>query len=214
MIRITHKRRLVALFILAATIYSVLNILNIPLFDRSIHIKSSSHILKTLEPNQEWPRIVVTLSSFPGRLEKVQNTLDSLLAQSLKPSIIYLAVPNTVERLGNITTDSYPEFLIDYEKKYTNFKILRTKDYGPSSKLLPALLQESDDKTIIITVDDDVVYHKDTVLTISATLIEAKSKGILIAPTWDCEVWSSILRIPYRPYAEGICPGWVGAYSG
>jgi hypothetical protein len=34
-------------------------------------------------------------------------------------------------------------------------------DYGPATKLIPTLLEETDPDTIIVTVDDDVVYHPD-----------------------------------------------------
>ena len=33
------------------------------------------------------------------------------------------------------------------------------EDYGPATKLLPVLQHEKDDDTLIITVDDDMVYR-------------------------------------------------------
>jgi hypothetical protein len=41
--------------------------------------------------------------------------------------------------------------------------IRSARDYGPVTKLVPALHRELDPDTLIITVDDDKVYHKDLV---------------------------------------------------
>ena len=209
MVRKFQKLKVLAAFTIFTLIY--LLFVYFPIFNPNL--QSSSTILKSSNL-QVWPRIVVSLSSFPGRLERVEATLKSLLSQSLQPTMLYLAIPETVERLHDVQLKEYPQFLKDIEVNNPNFKILSTIDYGPSTKLLPALLEESDPTTIIITVDDDVVYHHDTIRTISATLMESKRLGLRIAPTWDCEEWSSWLQAPYRPFTEGICKGWVGAYSG
>ena len=216
MARKLQKRKVFAILAVLASIYTLLFVWNVPiLFSNTVKLQPSMDLLQKLKlDDRKWPRIVVTLSSFPGRLERVKETLDSLVSQSLSPSMIYLAIPKSVERLSNVEFKEYPPFLLDFEKQHSNFKILSTIDYGPSSKLLPALLEEKDPNTILITVDDDVVYHKDTVMTISSMLLESKRHNQKIAPTWDCEEWSSWFKIPYRPYKEGICNGWVGAYSG
>ncbi len=36
-------------------------------------------------------------------------------------------------------------------------------DWGPATKLIGTLLLEKDPKTVIITLDDDMVYHRDTI---------------------------------------------------
>ncbi len=38
------------------------------------------------------------------------------------------------------------------------FKIYRTLDYGSITKILPTILRINDPETIIITVDDDLIY--------------------------------------------------------
>ena len=162
------------------------------------------------------PRVVVSLSSFAGRLMKLNETLPSLLEQSLPPAKIYLAVPSAVERI-NVSQQSaaIPAFLTALEKSSKgHFKILRTKDYGPSTKLLPALQQETDPKTIIITVDDDVYYHPDTILAlVSALTFSPQTSKLRYAPCWYCEEWG-LFGKAIRKESEGVCRGWLGAYAG
>jgi len=165
-------------------------------------------------------RIVVSLSSFAGRTERVNATLQSLLQQSMRPDVIYLSVPEVINRLADLeeTKAPLPGFLAVMEKRSQGrLKILRPKDYGPSTKLLGALEVEgtSAPNTIIITVDDDVIYHRDTVLALSSFLVHASTLGIpRIAPCFDCEVLRSTLGGgAYRPDREGVCPGWLGAYA-
>ena len=49
-------------------------------------------------------------------------------------------------------------------ENFENVIINRCEDFGPATKLFPVLLDEKlDPETIIITVDDDVIYHPETV---------------------------------------------------
>jgi hypothetical protein len=109
-------------------------------------------------PPSDWrpsSRVVVTLSTLPHHLEWLDPTLNSLLAQSVRPDAIVLAVPEISRRTGK----PYGPVKVP-----TGVTVLRTKvDYGPLTKLLPALKAEEDPDTIVISVDDDKVYHKDLV---------------------------------------------------
>lgn len=127
--------------------------------------QASNHDLELLEkylagqgPPDDWrpsSRIVVTLSTLPHHMEWLSPTLESLTSQSLRPDDILLALPIRSQRTGkpysNITV---PE----------GVTVIRSaRDYGPVTKLVPALHRELDPDTLIITVDDDKVYHKDLV---------------------------------------------------
>lgn len=107
-------------------------------------------------------RVVATLSTLPKNLEHLRDSLDSLLAQSHPLDQIYLNIPNGKSRRGD-TSYYVPEYVKEY---FPRVKVLRTADYGPLTKLLPALEVEDDPDTIVITVDDDRSYHPDTVKTL------------------------------------------------
>jgi hypothetical protein len=104
-------------------------------------------------------KVVGTLTTMPHRYidnDKLLNTLKSLNNQTYKLDKIYLGLPHRCERL-NI---DYPE-VPDEIKNLCD--IIRCPDYGPITKIVPALLMEDDPKTIIISFDDDIEYPKSLV---------------------------------------------------
>jgi len=120
-------------------------------------------------------RVVVSLTTMPHHVHLLRPTLDSLLAQSMAPDMIYLSLP-----LGRNprTNMSYDDAIAAHRVTFPDgITLLRCKDdFGPLTKLLPALETEqelarhpnsvsdnADSNTIIITVDDDQVYPPDTV---------------------------------------------------
>ena len=102
-------------------------------------------------------RIVGSLTTIPGRYNKLRRTLKSLEAQERRLDAIYLGIPQRSRRL-NV---AYPELPDDIAAMCT--VVSCQYDYGPCTKIVGALLRESDDNTIIITFDDDVVYSANLV---------------------------------------------------
>lgn len=99
-------------------------------------------------------RIVASYTTLPGREETLEKSIKSLLDQTRKPDVIYLTLPEKAERLNLV----YPE-PSEFVKKHC--KIVRIpKDYGPATKLYGALQEEQDPKTLIFSVDDDVIYDR------------------------------------------------------
>lgn len=129
----------------------VLSILNLVYF-RQHYIEP---VLKYSLGKQQ---VVIALSTTPHRIAEIKSTLDSLTNQKLQAPI-YLSVPYTFKR------DNIDYVIPDWLHSYPGVTILRTKDYGPATKLLGLLEQvDLEPNTIIITVDDDVIYPKNLVL--------------------------------------------------
>jgi predicted O-methyltransferase YrrM len=109
------------------------------------------------------PRVVVSLTSLPGRLEHVTQTLNYFLhGQTKLPDKIYVNLPTYSVREGRAYSipeniHQYIESLDDAKKSIVTLNVVKN-DYGPATKLLPTLLEEMDPSTIIVTVDDDVIY--------------------------------------------------------
>ena len=103
------------------------------------------------------PRVVVTLTTLPDRYQTLERTLNSILKQDYPLDAIYLTIPEKAARLDKI----YPPLpdSITSKCQIVNIKT----DYGPITKIYGALSQESDPKTIIISLDDDVIYPPDLV---------------------------------------------------
>jgi hypothetical protein len=105
------------------------------------------------------PRIVISLTTTPTRIHAIEQVLRSLLAQSRPAAEILLNVPFRLARSGE-------EYLIpDWVVGLPGIRIHRCQDYGPATKLLGALERETDPDTLIITVDDDVLYPPGMVAT-------------------------------------------------
>ena len=110
-------------------------------------------------------KIVITLTTIPERLKSDYNydmryCIESLLNQNYNGNYeVHLNIPH----ISNKTGKKYiiPEWL---ENNNDNrLKIFRTEDYGSITKLIPTIERTKDDNTIIIVVDDDMVYHPELI---------------------------------------------------
>lgn len=97
------------------------------------------------------PRIIVSLTSFPARMNSIHTCLYSLLTQTLKPDmvILWLAEENFPNREKDI-----PDRVLNLQKNGLTIKWC--KDTRSYKKLIPSLIEFPED--IIITADDDVIY--------------------------------------------------------
>lgn len=111
-------------------------------------------------------KIIVSLTSFPARIDTVDITIKSLLLQSLKPDEIILW----------LAREQFPE-----EENGLPGKLLELRKYGLTiswcndlksyKKLLPALHMYPED--IIVTADDDVYYERQWLRRLYAGYVEA-----------------------------------------
>jgi len=97
----------------------------------------------------------VSLSAVPSRFESVKKVVNSLKAQTVKPSKIFLNIPYNYKRFPEIKDINLDIFK---DIKDDNFEICRCEDYGPGTKLLGSInsLKNFD---FVILVDDDHYYH-------------------------------------------------------
>lgn len=95
-------------------------------------------------------------------------------------------------------------------------------DWGPAAKLMGALLLETHPDTVIITLDDDVVYHKDTVKWLATHMqhgtaisfgcefwnddAELETVGIFVSSEW--QILDFLIPTPR------VCPGWLYGFTG
>jgi hypothetical protein len=103
--------------------------------------------------------VIISFTTTPYRIDKLQDTLTCLSNQTFKPRQIYLSIPHRFKR------DDSEYIIPEWMQNYPNLTILRTEDYGPATKLLGALEKgEIKPNTILVTVDDDTCYPPHTVL--------------------------------------------------
>ncbi len=95
--------------------------------------------------------IIVCLTTIPSRLPYIEQTLKSLLYQSRRPQRIRLHLPAFSHR------EQRPYIIPDWLKTLQSIEIVHCEDYGPVTKLIPALQSLEPDQKILI-VDDDMIY--------------------------------------------------------
>jgi hypothetical protein len=108
-------------------------------------------------------RVVITLTTLPHRLPHLFPVLQSLLNQHVKPDQVYLNLPTSYRRFNSTSSSPTTPLAIPHDiQRLVLNDILRIQlvpvDYGPATKLIPTLEVETDPSTIIITVDDDMIY--------------------------------------------------------
>ena len=106
-------------------------------------------------------KVVLSLTTIPSRLRDTGSTgikscIDSITNQDCQDYEIHFNIPLVNKKTG----EEYliPEWLENYPCDH--LKIFRPEeDYGSVTKIVPTLKRETDPETIIITCDDDLVYH-------------------------------------------------------
>lgn len=96
--------------------------------------------------------LIVSLSSFPARINCIWITIESLLRQTHKPDriILWLSMQQFPGRYSDL-----PATLIDLQNRGLTIRFVE-EDYRSHRKYLYALQEYPDD--ILVTVDDDLVY--------------------------------------------------------
>jgi hypothetical protein len=111
--------------------------------------------------------IVVTLTTIPDRLHNtsyrhdIKYCIDALLNFNHHDYEIHFNIPEFYQHTG----EEYiiPDWLQEKCESYNFLKIFRTKDYGSATKLIPTVQRITNPDCTIITVDDDMVYHKELI---------------------------------------------------
>lgn len=105
------------------------------------------------QEHRETP-IVISLTSFPGRISSVSECVKTLLNQTIKPDKVVLWLAES-QFPGN--SRDLPQNLLDLQNY--GLEIRWCKDLRSYKKLIPSLIEFS--SSIIITCDDDQYYEED-----------------------------------------------------
>ena len=105
------------------------------------------------QDKQNAPLLIVTLTSFPARINEIHYTIYSLLNQRLKPDKVVLWLAE--EQFPNKEED-LPNNLL--KLKSNGLTIEWCDDIKSYKKLIPAL--EKYPKDFLVTADDDIYYHE------------------------------------------------------
>ena len=119
----------------------------------SLHLRSPDKLISNYSklPEASNKRVVISFTTTPDNISKIQPMLNSILDQSVKVDQIALNIPYKYENKD-----------YDIPKKYEDIvNIFRTnKNYKEGLKYIPTLLREKDSETLIIYLDDNQIYDK------------------------------------------------------
>jgi hypothetical protein len=104
---------------------------------------------------RDLPEIVVSLTTFPKRIDKMDLCIKSILNQSFKPDRIIIW-------LGNDCTEKIAsKYLSKYQKYGVEYRIDKLNNYMSHKKYIYSFKEFP--KSIIITLDDDLIYPSDLI---------------------------------------------------
>ena len=129
-------------------IRSIANCL-LPLYFRLTASRAGKGVTDT---SASFGRIIISISSFPARIEKIWITLESLLRQTHKPDMIILWLSR--QQFPNEIAD-LPQNLIALQARGITIRFV-DEDYRSHRKYLYTLCEYPND--ILVTADDDLIY--------------------------------------------------------
>ena len=110
--------------------------------------------------------VVISLTTVPERLENLREdglkmVIKSLCEQEDNDYEVHFNIPE----ISMITKKKYeiPSWINEYKLIYPHLKIFRPEDIGPPTKFVPTIKRLNNPETIILVVDDDLIYHKEMI---------------------------------------------------
>lgn len=113
------------------------------------------------------PKLIVSLTSYPARIQAVSKVLESLYAQTMRPDgiLLWLAEGQFPDREADLPRNLSEDALAGkFELRWCD------EDLGTHKKYFYAMQEFADD--IIVTVDDDTIYHPQTIYTLYHSYLE------------------------------------------
>lgn len=108
--------------------------------------------------------VIISFTTLPSRIESVKYTISSILSQTYRVDEIRLYIPQKTRKNSTYTI---PKWMQNLQNTIPQFKIkICDKDWGPGTKIIPAILEEKNNDVYIIYLDDDMIYHHKTIETL------------------------------------------------
>lgn len=111
-------------------------------------------------------KTVVTLTTIPSRLKDenpggIKKCIESLITQNFKEYEVHFNIPYIHKYDGE--EYNIPQWLTEIVETSPILKIFRGEDYGAITKIADTIKRVDNPESIIITADDDLIYHPDMV---------------------------------------------------
>lgn len=125
---------------------------------------------KNLDKASKDKKVIISLTTTPCKIDKMEMMIKSILDQTVKVDQIVLNIPEFYKGEKYNIPDNYKNVLNIFTSG---------RDYGiAGTKLIPTILREQDADTIIILLDDDIIYGEDFIETLINNFENNKDKCI------------------------------------
>lgn len=121
--------------------------------------------------------LIVSLTTIPSRVERLELTVKSLLRQTARPREIRVCLPDWSER------EQVAYVVPGWLRELPAVTLVRCADEGPATKFLPTLQSVAPEEPVVV-LDDDRVYHA-KLLEHYAALVRAHPDEIISAAGWN-----------------------------
>lgn len=148
----------------------------------SLHFSSCDGYIEKYKnlPKASDNRVVLTFTTTPEKIDKLKPMINSILDQTVRVNQIIMVIPEYIRNKYKIP---------DYLKDIVTI-IPSGKNYGEGTKLIPTLLREKESDTIIIAINDNIVYGKDFLQEMieksnknpNTIILENNNNSILVKP--------------------------------
>ena len=148
-------------------------------------------------------RVILSMTTIPSRVGKLDQTIESLLAQAFKPDEI---------RLHLTPATGIPrESALAWGAHVTAVPV--EQDYGPVTKLYAVTDKQLDPSDLVVTVDDDIVYKPEWLAMVVGAAQTFTDDAIGFAG-WDVKRFldgSGVYIFKSAPSFCDVLEGWAGA---
>lgn len=109
-------------------------------------------------------KVIISFTTMPTRIELSKYMLSSIFSQTQRVDEIRLYIP---KRTRSNMEYKIPLWMKRIVKKLPEFRIIICdKDWGPATKIIPAIMSEKGNHSYVIYLDDDMIYHPKTIETL------------------------------------------------
>lgn len=154
-------------------------------------------------------RVIVSLTSYPPRIDTVWQSLRSIFSQSYLPDkiVLYLAESDFPNREADLPSSLLDMLWCDFEIRWVD------ADLKPHKKWYWAFSDFKDD--LVVTIDDDLIYRR-TMIEELVAAHEAHPDSVIASRTHVITLDSNVAVLPYNQWileAGHAHPGLVGVES-
>ena len=178
---------------------------------RYLYIALANRVICDVVPrvNKRKP-VILSFTTTPRRIEYSRYMLSSILTQSQRVDEIRLYIPNRTSKGEEYII---PDWMVELQKTVSHFHIRRCeRDWGPPTKVIPALIEERNHDVYIIYCDDDMIYQRDMVSTLVSysnmfPRCAIGNSGLGYGKTKN---YSFLYHLPYEKNRVKVLEGFAG----